>query len=177
MQPKEEAPSQGQLRINVEIVPFAVSDWRQGSAAEAAGILSARLNTLLHPLNLNQQLCIKEKKAAWQVELDVYVLNADGSVLDAALLSVVSTLMDLELPPIKETQDGGAALLSAADVAQGEVASAASPRKLQLPCLPLALTCCLHKQYLLVDPTHEEEGVATATVTTIVDESGNLHGE
>lgn len=47
-------------------------------------------------------------------------------------------------------------------------------RKLKLNSLPFSLTCLLHKNYILADPTAEEESVMETIVTVVLDSSGQL---
>ncbi|KAF9608093.1 hypothetical protein IFM89_006020 [Coptis chinensis] len=47
-------------------------------------------------------------------------------------------------------------------------------RKLTLSCIPLALTCILHKKYILAEPTAEEESVMETLATVVLDMSGRL---
>ncbi len=143
-----------------------------GAVALAASV-TTRLQAALQVLRLPEQLCIKEGKSAWLVELDLYILCADGSVTDAALLAVVATLHDLQLTPVKGVADDSAALMPDAE---GPEASGSGSRKLQLPCTPLSTTMCLHNQQLLVDPTQEEEAISESTIVAILDEKGVLHG-
>lgn len=47
-------------------------------------------------------------------------------------------------------------------------------RKLTLSGTPFSLTCILHKNYILADPTAEEESVMETLVTVVLDSSGQL---
>lgn len=47
-------------------------------------------------------------------------------------------------------------------------------RKLKLNCIPFSLTCLLHKNYILTDPTAEEESIMETIVTVVLDSSGQL---
>ncbi len=53
-----------------------------------------------------EQLCIEKGNAAWAAYLDLYILDADGALLDACLLAAASTLRSLRLPSVSLT-DGG----------------------------------------------------------------------
>ena len=111
---------------------------------------------------------------AWHLYLDVYCLDADGSLFDCALLAAVAALADCALPAL-EVQEGGRLVA----LPPGAPAAAALPggaaRRLTLPpALPVALTCGLYRQHCLVDPTWEEEERMHATVTAAVDAEGTL---
>lgn len=46
--------------------------------------------------------------------------------------------------------------------------------KLTLSGLPFSLTCILHKNYILADPTAEEESIMETKVTVALNSSGQL---
>jgi exosome complex RNA-binding protein Rrp42 (RNase PH superfamily) len=50
-------------------------------------------------------------------------------------------------------------------------------RPLVLEQIPVSLTCGLYRSHVLVDPTSEEEAVSSTSVTVVIDEHGQLHGE
>lgn len=47
-------------------------------------------------------------------------------------------------------------------------------RKLKLRSIPFALTCILHKNYILADPTAEEESIMDTLITIVLDTSCQL---
>lgn len=47
-------------------------------------------------------------------------------------------------------------------------------RKLTLSSIPFSLTCILHKNYILADPTAEEESIMETLVTLVLDSSCQL---
>ena len=47
-------------------------------------------------------------------------------------------------------------------------------RKLKLSSIPFSLTCILHKNYILADPTAEEESIMETLVTVVLDSSARL---
>ena len=50
-------------------------------------------------------------------------------------------------------------------------------KSLFLEMAPLALTCALYRDQVLVDPTAEEEVLAESLLTVTLDQGGRLHGE
>lgn len=78
-----DAPDEGRLAVTVELAPLCSAASRPGRPSEAAAVLSEQLSELLggtQGILDPRQLCIGAGKAAWQVFLDVYVLDA-GEVL------------------------------------------------------------------------------------------------
>lgn len=47
-------------------------------------------------------------------------------------------------------------------------------KKLTLSSIPFSLTCILHKNYILADPTAEEESIMDTLVTVVLDSSSQL---
>lgn len=47
-------------------------------------------------------------------------------------------------------------------------------RKLTFRSVPFSLTCVLHKNYILADPTAEEESIMETQVTVVLDSSSQL---
>ncbi|KAJ4842631.1 hypothetical protein Tsubulata_013322 [Turnera subulata] len=107
--------------------------------------------------------------------LDIYCLDADGALFDAALLSAVGALSHLQIPVVSVNDDGRIILLSEED----EVKLKKEPlnkekRKLSLNKIPFSLTCILHKNYILADPTAEEESIMETSVTVVLDSSSRI---
>ena len=51
-------------------------------------------------------LAIARGRAAWVAYLDLYVLDADGALYDAALLAALAALSALRLPHVDVDEDG-----------------------------------------------------------------------
>lgn len=177
--PEGDTAGQGELVLHVEMAPFSSADLRQNRQAEAecVGSLTQRLTHVLgHQAVFDKrQLCIAEGKAAWRATVDIYVLDSDGSLLDACLLAAVAALADTKLPPVKQVSEGNYTRASADD-ATAPAASTSQPVQLRFSTLPLSVTCCQVKDFFLVDPTAEEEALAEARVTAVVDGDQTLRG-
>lgn len=172
--PSESTPDQGQITYNVELAPFSSADYRPGKPMEIVSIVSERLGSVLcNPDTLPlEQLCISKGKACWSATVDIYILNSDGSVFDAALLATVAALHDVRVPPVEIMEHG------ARRQTEEEASTSGSEHtKLQFGAVTLGSTCCMYDSHILVDPTSEEEAIATSTVSVVVDSSGRLHGE
>ena len=49
-------------------------------------------------------------------------------------------------------------------------------RLVTLERIPLATTCALYRDHVLVDPTAEEEALAGAAVSVVLDQGSEMHG-
>lgn len=53
-----------------------------------------------------EELCIEPSRAAWAAYLDIYILAADGGLLDACLLASAASLRTLQLPSVEVNDQG-----------------------------------------------------------------------
>jgi exosome complex component RRP43 len=174
--PQDGNEKEGNLQVNVELTPLCSPDYRPGRQPEAAQFISSRVNSLLQKCKVvdQRQLCILESRAAWMVNVDVFVLDANGSVLDAVLLAVVSALSDLSLPAVSVTQDGNVARADSEPHDEGVATTTA--KRLQLLCHPMYLSLGVYKDQMIADPTKEEEPLLSSSVQVALDEQGNILG-
>eukprot|EP00878_Enallax_costatus_P012109 GHUV01012642.1.p1 GENE.GHUV01012642.1~~GHUV01012642.1.p1 ORF type:complete len:186 (-),score=43.59 GHUV01012642.1:398-955(-) len=183
MVPSSEAPGEGQLIVSVEMTPLATPDFRPGKQPGIVHVIQQRLTDVLLGCSILKlsDLCIAEGQAVWVLYLDIYVLNAAGSLLDTSLLAAVAALQDTRLPAVHMTEEGNVERDGLEDIEQADAAVAAAAVKtapLQLHGTPLSLTCGVYKQQqILADPDHEEEDLMAASITVVIDEQRNLLGE
>ncbi|KAK9113633.1 hypothetical protein Syun_020430 [Stephania yunnanensis] len=123
-----------------------------------------------------KELSLISGKAAWMLYLDVYCLDADGALFDAALLAAVAALSHLRIPVVSVNDDGRVVAMSGEHVEGKSVREPINreKRKLTFSCIPFSLTCILHQKYILADPTAEEELIMETLVTVVLDLSGRL---
>lgn len=101
------------------------------------------------------ELCISKGKLAWVLYCDLVCLDDDGSVLDVAVLAMISAFKSLQLPKINYDSD------TKVIKADNQVKS-----RLNLKCLPVATTFITFEQkYVLADPTADEESIADTSIT------------
>lgn len=177
MTPSSESPDEGCIAIEFHMPPICSPIVRPGRPAEVAPVISKQLSDIILSsgmINL-KELSIIGGKAAWMAYLDIYCLDADGSLFDAALLSAVAAFSHLQLPPVSVNDNGRVFTLSEEQF-EGKSAEPVTKerRKLTLSSIPFSLTCILHKKYILVDPTAEEETIMESLVTVVLDSSGRL---
>lgn len=100
-----------------------------------------------------KKLCIKEDEKVWTVFIDIYSVNDDGNLFDAAGIGAVAALREVEIPKYDEEND---------KVLYGE----SSGEKLPLnDSNPISITFHKIGGNILVDPTREEEDVSETRVT------------
>lgn len=154
-EPFPDTPNRGVLTTNVELLPMAFPTFESGPPNENAveiarvvdrGIRESKMVDL-------QKLVIEEGKKVWIVFIDIDVIDFDGNLIDACTLGVLSALKTAIVPASKE---GG--------------------KDFQLPITttPIAVTMAKIGEYLLVDPTVEEEQLASARITVSISEDGHI---
>eukprot|EP00775_Hariotina_reticulata_P012502 gene12502-12637_t len=188
MVPSSEAPADGQLVVSVEMTALSSPNYRPGRAPSITYVIQQRVTDILIGCGVLKlsDLCIGEGQAVWVVYLDLYILNAAGSLLDAALLAAVAALQGTKLPAVHLTEEGNVErdVQQAADgtfdsSSGGDGSSSradASWVPLQLHDTPLCLTCGVYKDQLIADPDHEEEALMAATISVVLGTRKELLG-
>ncbi|CDP08415.1 unnamed protein product [Coffea canephora] len=186
MTPTVESPDEGCIAIDFHMPPICSPIVRPGRPADAAPVVAKQLSdTILRQLRYLwknsgmidlKELSLVSGKAAWMAYLDIYCLDADGSLFDAALLSAVAAFSHLQIPVVSLNDEGRIVLVSE-DNGGGKLEKEPvnkEKRKLNLATIPFSLTCVLHKNYILADPTAEEESIMETLVTVVLDSSSQL---
>ncbi|KZV42798.1 serrate RNA effector molecule-like [Dorcoceras hygrometricum] len=186
MTPSMDAPDEGCIAIDFHMPPICSPLVRPGRPAELAPVLSKQLSdnilrqelydTLLVPINIRKTIIRLTCKAAWMAYLDVYCLDADGALFDAALLSAVAALSHLQIPAVALNDNGRIVVVSDVDAGSRREKEPINRenRKLHLSTSIFSLTCIIHKNYILADPTSEEESVMETYLTVVLDSSFQL---
>ncbi|KAF7804075.1 exosome complex component RRP43 [Senna tora] len=177
MTPSLESPDEGCIAIDFHMPPICSPIVRPGRPAEVAPVVSKQLSDTISSSGVVdlKELSLVSGKAAWMAYLDVYCLDADGALFDAALLSAIAALSHLQIPAVAMNDDGKIVLISEEDGQKQETEAVnKEKRRLTLRSIPFSLTCILHKNYILADPTAEEESIMESQVTIVLDSSSQL---
>ena len=157
--PFEDTPDEGALIVNLEIAPTASPDVEPGPPDENA-IEIARVvdRAIRHSGFLDfKSLSIVTGKHAWFLWVDVYVLNHDGNLVDASTIAAITALMNTALPRVELDPAGNILKIDR---------SVRSPLKFNTDKLPLTITHVKIGNFLLVDPTREEEDLSDGVYIT-----------
>eukprot|EP00897_Mesotaenium_endlicherianum_P000860 jgi/Mesen1/10775/ME000091S10295 len=126
--PAPDAPDQGRLVVEFQMPPLCSAQVKPGRPPDVAHSVTQQLTGALSSADLVdlKQLCIVEGQAAWVAYLrmakvlqpasvwlvleygqqDLYCLDDDGALIDAALLASVAALADLQLPGVSVSPEG-----------------------------------------------------------------------
>ncbi|PIA45325.1 hypothetical protein AQUCO_01700692v1 [Aquilegia coerulea] len=186
MTPTSDSPDEGCIAIDFHMPAICSPLVRPGRPAEEAPVISKQLTDVILSFDgcwlfssgmVNmKELCLIPGKAAWMAYLDIYCLDADGALFDAALLSAVAAFSHLHIPAVSLNDEGRVVSVSEEQVEGNSIKEPLNKgkRKLTLSSTPFALTCILHKKYILADPTAEEESIMETLVTVVLDVTGRL---
>ncbi|KAF8776412.1 hypothetical protein HU200_003531 [Digitaria exilis] len=144
-----------------------------GAVSTAHGSALVRLGDTFWNVEFEGAL-FDQWKASWLAYLDIYCLNADGSLFDAALISAVAAFTHLETPLVSVGDDGRVFTVGGNEGKTKFEFVNREKRKLTLGDIPFSLTCALHKDIILADPTSEEESIIETYVTVVVDSSDRI---
>ena len=154
--PFEDTPNKGVLSTNAELIPLASPTFESGPPDEHSIELARVVDRGIRESQMIdlEKLCIEPKKEVWMLFTDVYVLDYDGNLFDAATLGAVAALMST-IVPAKENDRG-------------------EDFPLPINHIPISITAVQIENSILVDPTLDEEKVAAARLTVTTDENGDL---
>lgn len=93
-QPKATAPEQGFIVPNIELPPLCSPKFRPGAPSEEAQVLANIISDVITNSGCVdlKDLCIVKEKLVWVLYCDMYCLDYDGCVLDAAIMALIAAL-------------------------------------------------------------------------------------
>lgn len=156
-QPFSDAPNLGVLAVNAEFLPLASPTFESGPPDENAIELARIVDRGLRRAGSIDlcKLCIIPGKCVWIAWVDIYVLNHDGNLIDASSLAASLALLTSKMPR--------------AEVSGGEVRVDSSVRDSPpLAEMPVTVTISKVGEWLVVDPSLEEEEVSDARLSVSV---------
>ncbi|XP_062869654.1 exosome complex component RRP43 [Trichomycterus rosablanca] len=164
--PSADASDKGFIVPNVDLPPLCSSRFRPGPPGEQAQVASQFIADVIDDSNIikKEDLCIEKSKLCWVLYCDIMCLDYDGNLLDACLIALLAALKNTRLPKVtinKET-----------DLAEVDMQH---KKHLQINKHPVASSFAVFDDtVIIVDPTAEEESLATATLTAVTDEDERL---
>jgi exosome complex component RRP42 len=153
-EPYPDSQDKGNLMVTAEISPLSSPRIELGPpkfpAIELGRVIDRGIRES-HVIDL-KKLCIKEGEKVWTVFIDIYAMNDDGNLLDAAGIGALAALKVAKLPKYDEKEDK--ILYDQPDI--------------DMPLTgvnPIAITVHRVGDSLLVDPTREEEDLSKTRLT------------
>jgi len=153
--PYPDSPDKGNLMVTAELLPMSSSRFESGPPSIESIELARILDRMVRESKFIEleKLCIKEGEKVWNIFIDIYSMNADGNLLDAAGIGVIAALKTARIPKYDEKEE---------KVVYGEWTKDKIPVKKDTP-----LSITFHKigEQIIVDPTQEEEDASETRVT------------
>jgi exosome complex component RRP42 len=165
-QPFPDNPEEGVLIVNAEYIPAASPSFEPGPPDENAIELARVIDRALREskaIALDKLTIIPGKKV-WMLWLDIYVLDHDGNLIDAAMIGSMMALAQLKVPYFEVDQITGSV----------KVDKSKYTAPLQINRYVATVTVYKIGDMLLVDPTAEEEAIASTSITISISEEGNI---
>lgn len=157
-EPFPDTPDQGAIITNVELSPLASPSFEPGPPDESATELARVVDRGVRESGAIDlaKLCIEEGEKIWMVFIDVYVLDHDGNLMDASALGAIAALLNAEIP--NERYELG------------------KDAPLPIDDLPVAVTAAEINGEIMLDPSLDEELIASTQLTVITSKDGSLAG-
>lgn len=153
--PYPDSADKGNLMVTAEFLPLSSSRVDLGppkfDAIELGRVIDRGIRES-HFIELDK-LCIKEGEKVWTVFIDIYTINDDGNLLDAAGIGALAALKVAEIPKYDEEED---------KVLYGESSGKKIPLSKEIP---ISITVYKLGDKILVDPNREEEDAGETRVT------------
>uniref|UniRef100_M4BB92 Ribosomal RNA-processing protein 43 n=1 Tax=Hyaloperonospora arabidopsidis (strain Emoy2) TaxID=559515 RepID=M4BB92_HYAAE len=166
--PAVATPDQGEIAIQVHLTPLCSNRFSVGRPSEEAQSIGSQLTRIVLGSRVveMEDLSIAKGQSTWKLMVDVFCVNHDGNVLDAALASVMAALQTLKLP---------ATSINEAD----NVVSIVPDGDTMPLCVRFgayATSFAVVDSTVLIDPTSEEEDLASAVLSIAFTTEGQICG-
>ena len=160
--PFPDTPNEGILTVNAEFVPLAYPTFEAGPPDENSIELARVVDRGIREskaIDLTK-MCIDPGKKVLVVFVDVYVLDHDGNLIDAAGMAALGALVN--------------AKMQAFDVKGGEIKYKDNQIPLPMQNYPVPVTSVKLDGSVIVDPCLEEEQVMSCRLTVTTDKNDNI---
>lgn len=153
--PYQDSPNKGNLMVTSELLPLSSPRIESGPPKFPAIELGRLVDRAIREGKYIdfEKLCIKEGEKVWQVFIDVYSINHDGNLLDAASIGAIAALKSAVFPKYDEEKE---------EIVYGEFTDKKIPLSKEVP---IVTTIYKIGDNIVADPTLEEEDLGDARVT------------
>ena len=155
-EPYPDSPESGVLTTAAELIPLASPDFEAGPPRENAIELARVVDRGVRESEVVEldKLCLEPGEKVWIVFIDIHILDYDGNLFDAASLDSLAAL---------STATGPAARLEVGED---------YPLPLKAP--PISCTSVKFDNFVVIDPSLDEEEIADSRLTVATDNNGDI---
>jgi exosome complex component RRP42 len=160
--PFPDTPDAGILTVNAEFVPLASPTFEAGPPDENSIELARVVDRGIREskaIDL-KKLCIESGKKVFVVFVDLYILDHDGNLIDAAGMAALGALVSAKMREF--------------DVKDGEVRYKDDLMPVPVHNHPVPITSAKIDGTIVVDPCLEEEQVMSCRLTVTTDKDNNI---
>lgn len=162
--PYPDSQDKGNLMVTAELLPLSSPRFESGppqfDSIELARVIDRGIRESKF-IKL-EELCIKEGEKVWTVFIDIYSINDDGNLFDAAGIGAVAALKSAKIPKYDEEKE---------KTQFGEWTNKSVPLSKEIP---ISLTVHKIGNSFIVDPDKEEEDISETRVV-ICSADGTIH--
>eukprot|EP00803_Ostreobium_quekettii_P000017 evm.model.scf_789.4 EVM.evm.TU.scf_789.4 scf_789:41473-48034(-) len=171
--PSQGRPQEGTVHFNVDFSPMASMAFDSNSRRYDDFLIQRLVERnffFSRSLDL-EALCIVAGSTAWNLKVDLHVLDHDGNLTDACCLAALAALSVHRRPEVSVGEGQEASFV----VHSPEVRD---PLPLTLHHLPIAISfaCFENGDVVAADPCLKEEGAMGGVITVVVDPQGHICG-
>ncbi|MEM2875338.1 MAG: exosome complex protein Rrp42 [Candidatus Bathyarchaeia archaeon] len=161
-EPFPDIPNEGVLTVNAELVPLASPAFEPGPPDENSIELARVVDRGIRESRAIEveKLCIIPGKKVFVVFVDIYVLNHGGNLIDASALASLAALLNTKMHNY--------------ELVEGEIKMLAEYQPLPLRNYPIAITFGKVSNYLILDPSFEEEQIMETRLTITMDKDRRI---
>jgi len=154
-EPYPDSLDKGNLMVTAELLPLSSPRFETGRPGFNAIEMGRITDRALRESGFIdfEKLCIKKGEKVWTLFVDIYTINDDGNLLDAAGIGAIAALKTAKIPKYDE---------KAEKVIYGEWTTKKVPLS---DVVPISLSVHKIGDNFIVDPTREEEDVSETRVT------------
>lgn len=159
--PYADSKDKGVMTTTAELVPLASPFFETGppspEAVEIARVVDRGIRES-ETINL-RELKVPDEDKVFVVFIDIYPLDMDGNLIDAATIAVMKALSEAVVPAAELTKN---------------LDHPMEDFKLPINHMPIAVTGVKIGDTVILDPNQEEEDIAGARLTVTTDENGDI---
>lgn len=153
-EPMEDTPDEGTMAMAAELLPLASPDYETGPPSPEAVELARVVDRGIRAGRCVDMASLKVAEGkAWNVFVDMSVLNFDGNLFDACTLAAMAALMNTKVPAYEDEK----------------VIREKRIKELKIDNIVTSATFAKINGSLVLDPTGNEEAAADARLTIASD--------
>lgn len=161
-EPYADSPDKGNLMVSADLLPLASPRFEQGPPKFPAIELPRVVDRGIRESGMIEldKLVVTKGEKVWTVIIDLYPINDDGNLIDAAGMAAVIALKQAKIPELDK--DGNIDYEKKSD----------KPVPLAKDIAPIPVTFFKLEKNIIMDPTREEEEACETRITFGVSYSG-----